>query len=46
VNGPTAAKARLRLFGAADESAVRVTLYRDNQALCSTRTYEKQEFSG
>ena len=46
VNGPTAAKARLRLFGAADESAVRVTLYRDNQALCSTtRRDEKQEFS-
>ena len=34
VNGPTAAKARLRLFGAADESAVRVTLYRDNHAWC------------
>ena len=33
VNGPTNAQARLRLFGQ-DESAVRVTLYRDNHAWC------------
>lgn len=33
VNGPTSAQARLRLFGQ-PESAVRVTLYRDNHAWC------------
>ena len=33
INGPTNAQARLRLFGQ-DESAVRVTLYRDNHAWC------------
>lgn len=33
VNGPTNAQARLRLFGQ-PESAVRVTLYRDNHAWC------------
>lgn len=33
VNGPTNAQARLRLFGQS-ESAVRVTLYRDNHAWC------------
>ncbi len=33
VNGPTNAKARLRLFGQ-PESNVRVTLYRDNHAWC------------
>ncbi len=33
VNGPTNAKARLRLFGQS-ESDVRVTLYRDNHAWC------------
>ena len=33
VNGPTNAKARLRLFGH-PESDVRVTLYRDNHAWC------------
>ncbi|MGB3759636.1 MAG: glutathione S-transferase family protein [Rivularia sp. (in: cyanobacteria)] len=33
VNGPTNAKARLRLFGQ-PESDVRVTLYRDNHAWC------------
>jgi glutathione S-transferase len=33
VNGPTNARARLRLFGKA-ESDVRVTLYRDNHAWC------------
>ncbi|MBW4696925.1 MAG: glutathione S-transferase family protein [Aphanocapsa lilacina HA4352-LM1] len=33
VNGPTNAQARLRLFGLT-ESAVRVTLYRDNHAWC------------
>ncbi len=33
VNGPTSAQARLRLFGQA-ESAIRVTLYRDNHAWC------------
>jgi glutathione S-transferase len=33
VNGPTSAQSRLRLFGQ-PESAVRVTLYRDNHAWC------------
>lgn len=33
VNGPTNAQSRLRLFGQ-PESAVRVTLYRDNHAWC------------
>ncbi|MEL6454952.1 MAG: glutathione S-transferase family protein, partial [Cyanobacteria bacterium J06623_5] len=33
INGPTNAQSRLRLFGQA-ESAVRVTLYRDNHAWC------------
>ena len=33
VHGPTNAQARLRLFGQ-PESAVRVTLYRDNHAWC------------
>ncbi|MEL7316039.1 MAG: glutathione S-transferase family protein [Cyanobacteria bacterium J06559_3] len=33
VNGPTNSRSRLRLFGQ-DESAVRVTLYRDNHAWC------------
>lgn len=33
VNGPTNAQARLRLFGQ-PESAIRVTLYRDNHAWC------------
>ncbi|MGB7565014.1 MAG: glutathione S-transferase family protein [Prochlorococcaceae cyanobacterium] len=33
VNGPTSSQACLRLFGAS-ESAVRVTLYRDNHAWC------------
>jgi glutathione S-transferase len=33
INGPTNAQARLRLFGQ-PESAVRVTLYRDNHAWC------------
>lgn len=33
INGPTNAQARLRLFGQS-ESAVRVTLYRDNHAWC------------
>jgi glutathione S-transferase len=33
VQGPTNAKARLRLFGG-EESAVRVTLYRDHHAWC------------
>jgi glutathione S-transferase len=33
IHGPTNAQARLRLFGQA-ESAVRVTLYRDNHAWC------------
>ena len=33
VNGPTNAQARLRLFGQ-PETAVRVTLYRDNHAWC------------
>ncbi|MEM6401261.1 MAG: glutathione S-transferase family protein, partial [Cyanobacteria bacterium P01_D01_bin.116] len=33
INGPTNAKARLRLFGQ-PESDVRVTLYRDNHAWC------------
>ena len=33
VNGPTNSQTRLRLFGE-DESAVRVTLYRDNHAWC------------
>lgn len=33
VNGPTNSQAQLRLFGA-DESAIRVTLYRDNHAWC------------
>ncbi len=33
VNGPTNSQANLRLFGA-DESAVRVTLYRDRHAWC------------
>ncbi|UFP95889.1 glutathione S-transferase family protein [Gloeobacter morelensis] len=33
VNGPTNAQARLRLFGLT-ESAVRITLYRDNHAWC------------
>jgi glutathione S-transferase len=33
VHGPTNAQATLRLFGQ-DESAVRVTLYRDHHAWC------------
>ncbi|KPQ35095.1 MAG: glutathione S-transferase [Phormidesmis priestleyi Ana] len=33
INGPTNAQSRLRLFGQS-ESAVRVTLYRDNHAWC------------
>jgi glutathione S-transferase len=33
IHGPTNAQARLRLFGQ-PESAVRVTLYRDNHAWC------------
>jgi glutathione S-transferase len=33
INGPTNAQSRLRLFGH-DESAVRVTLFRDNHAWC------------
>jgi glutathione S-transferase len=33
VNGPTNAQSRLRLFGQ-DESAIRITLFRDNHAWC------------